>query len=630
MRISKIHILLLFLSLFLYSSCSKEEDKLMPENEMIQILSTISRGSGLRLSGSNFEENDRIGVFTIPYTTGNAAPGTFPQDAHANNAELKYNAEKWIPTRMKLTWPGQRKCDIYGYYPYSEELSVISSNQYNFSVKTDQRNPMAYAESDFLWAKAEGLSPTKNIMLMFNHRMAQVSIHVLSAIDFQSQPFNEIEVSLVDVNPSAILSMSNGEVTLNESEGKTEVKAMEHEQPTSGFNASYSSIIPPQTILKDTRFIKVVLDGVTYYYQPKEDIVLESGTSITFKIVINRQGLEVSYALILEWVGNGSIDGSIGEKAPRIADLNAINWNASLVHNIYDKGALVAQACKEYLFKNGGNIDAQAIVVYPFNNGKTDLSNGFVAQVMNRKINTSNGQYEPNSSSIHGGNVQFNASTNALNKYTPGTSPKVNKIAISSNGIEKANDNAIPTLTTQPAQLTDVDENNYSIVKIGTQYWISENFRSEHYNNGDPLTYYYYHGNVGYKNSFGALYKWTTIIDSRSIAPSGWKVPSYQDWTSLQSYLTPDPGKKLKANTLWINLNFNDNVTGFSGLPSGRITDSGVHNELYYYGQWWSRNVYDSTTAYRMYLDYGNTSMLLAALGMNYTQSLRLIKDTPL
>lgn len=39
-----------------------------------------------------------------------------------------------------------------------------------------------------------------------------------------------------------------------------------------------------------------------------------------------------------------------------------------------------------------------------------------------------------------------------------------------------------------PTTVTDYDGNIYSVVLIGTQYWIAQNWRCTHFNNGVPLT----------------------------------------------------------------------------------------------------------------------------------------------
>lgn len=632
-RKKNIYIGLALLSLGFLSGCSKDSYESPPEDNSIQIHSTISTTKkNTRLSDSNFENNDRIGVYIIPYESDNNTPGSFPHDAHESNIEYIYSGAYWNPTNSTAPiWPGKRKADIYGYYPYNQQLSELATATYNFSVQTDQRVASAQMQSDFLWAKSEGLSPMKNVPLTFYHRMSLITINVLSQINTSARTSNDMEVSLMGINPTSLISMADGTVTLDSSGELTEIHTLTLPEAVSGYENSNKGIVPPQTIIKNTRFIKITMNGVNYYYQPNEDIVLESGKHTVFNIIITKLGLNVNYSTISEWLDGGTFDDNLGTKAPLVVDLNTIDWNQSLVHNIYNKDIQVARVNKEYLFKSG-LVDAQAIVVYPMGTeGTPDLTQGFVAQVMNRNYNTTTGLYEPNSNNIHGGSVNFNSSNNTLTSYSAGSSSLISKIEVTTDGlITKANDNDIVLLTTCPVVMTDIDKNTYSIVKIGTQYWTTQNYRAEHYQNGDPLTYYYFNDNRDYKNTLGALYTWATIVDSRGIAPDGWQVPGEPDWQSVYRYLTPNAGMKLRANTMWVSLTYADNVTGFSGLPGGRRTNTGTYNEINSYGQWWSSTLSGTDSAYRLYLASGDYAMHLATLGTSYTQSLRLITKTPL
>jgi len=489
---------IVLLSTLLFSGCSSDiDEKITEEGNNIQISPTISLKDDTRLSNNSFEINDKIGLYIIPYQADDATPGSFPQDAHGNNIEYVYNGTNWNPANSTPpVWPGKRKADIYSYYPYDSVLSELTSEAYTFNIQTDQRTASAHAASDFLWAKSEGLSPMKNVPLTFYHRMSLVSVNVLSQIDASTRTASGMEVSLLNITPSTTISMTDGSVTLNTSGSNEEVQTRVHSNAEAGYDMSCASIIPPQTIARGKHFIKIKVDDINYYYQPTTDIVLESGKQVIFNINVTMLGLNVDYTIINEWEDGGSFDNNVSEKAPWVADLSSIDWSKSLVHNIYHKGIQVGRATKEYIFKSG-TIDAQAIVVYPMGTeGLPDLTKGFVTQVMNRNRNTTTGQYEANSNSVHGGSVSFNSSDNTFTSYTAGKSALINKIVINSDGsISSANDNAITLLTTQPVLLTDIDNNTYPIVKIGTQYWTAQNYRAEHFQNGDPLTYYYFNDN---------------------------------------------------------------------------------------------------------------------------------------
>jgi len=114
--------------------------------------------------------------------------------------------------------------------------------------------------------------------------------------------------------------------------------------------------------------------------------------------------------------------------------------------------------------------------------------------------------------------------------------------------------------------VTDTDGNSYKTVKIGDQWWMTENLKVTHYGNGDPIpevtdntqwsvldtgAYCNYGNDAGRVSNYGRLYNWYVINDNRNIAPEGWHVATYDDWTFLIDFLA------VKSLLLmnWINTN---------------------------------------------------------------------------
>ncbi|MDB5013379.1 MAG: hypothetical protein JWQ25_1581 [Daejeonella sp.] len=105
------------------------------------------------------------------------------------------------------------------------------------------------------------------------------------------------------------------------------------------------------------------------------------------------------------------------------------------------------------------------------------------------------------------------------------------------------------------AQVTDVDGKIYKTKKISTQTWMAENLNVSHFANGDVIpeaktaddwvkagndetpAWCYYDNDPIKGKKYGKLYNWYAVIDSRGLAPKGWKVPDRQDWYKLDSYL---------------------------------------------------------------------------------------------
>jgi uncharacterized protein (TIGR02145 family) len=97
----------------------------------------------------------------------------------------------------------------------------------------------------------------------------------------------------------------------------------------------------------------------------------------------------------------------------------------------------------------------------------------------------------------------------------------------------------------------DYDGNEYTIVQIGSQWWLVENLMVTHYRNGDAIpnitndaewpglstggygTYGNDEQNVDTAN-YGRLYNWFAAVDARNIAPLGWHAPSDAEWQTLE------------------------------------------------------------------------------------------------
>jgi uncharacterized protein (TIGR02145 family) len=100
--------------------------------------------------------------------------------------------------------------------------------------------------------------------------------------------------------------------------------------------------------------------------------------------------------------------------------------------------------------------------------------------------------------------------------------------------------------------IKDADGNTYTEVTIGTQTWMVENLRTATLNDRTAITlntgsttwadttarYCYYNNTINSDSikKFGALYNWYTV-NTGKLVPSGWHVPSYSEWTTLQNYL---------------------------------------------------------------------------------------------
>ncbi len=146
---------------------------------------------------------------------------------------------------------------------------------------------------------------------------------------------------------------------------------------------------------------------------------------------------------------------------------------------------------------------------------------------------------------------------------------------------------------------SDFDNNYYQTVDIGSQTWMQENLKTSHYENGEPITYkpedlvwgppaigayYIYDEDETNIEEYGMLYNWYAVDDSRNVCPSGWHVPTLQDFQEFFLNLGYDPeimqtpplGGDLKetGTAHWIspNLGATDDY-GFTALPGGEYSE---------------------------------------------------------
>ncbi len=198
--------------------------------------------------------------------------------------------------------------------------------------------------------------------------------------------------------------------------------------------------------------------------------------------------------------------------------------------------------------------------------------------------------------------------------------------------------------------VTDVDGNVYHTVQIGTQTWMVENLKVSHYRNGEPIpevtdttewgtittgAFCWYDNDSMYEETYGKMYNWFAVTDTRGIAPVGWHVPSDAEWTTLVNFLggTNTAGGSMKetGTSHWSPPNTGaTNASGFTALPGGyRYTDNGSFRKMGNDADWWSSTAVDASYAWfrNIYFDF-------ATCGRYYYNkqngfSVRCVRDEP-
>jgi len=239
-------------------------------------------------------------------------------------------------------------------------------------------------------------------------------------------------------------------------------------------------------------------------------------------------------------------------------------------------------------------------------------------------------------------------------------------LAISS--ISNSAFSASTRITTNTFPVVDIDGNTYKTIAIGAQVWMAENLNVTHYRDGTAIphltsggdwestiagSYCYVNNKSSNGGTYGALYNWYAVKDSRNIAPVGWHVPTDDEWKELEMALGMSQsdagdhgrgrgeweGSKLAGSTdLWAN---GSNIkgwsssqnhaefgsSGFNALPGSYRVDIGDFMLLGFDANFWSATENTSTDAWSRDLNFGSRSVNRFYSSKSYGFSIRCVRD---
>ena len=181
-------------------------------------------------------------------------------------------------------------------------------------VAEDQSKLADFQNSDFISAENRTVE-FDDPKLTFTHRTARVAIELKPGTGFTS--VDGATVSLVS------LSADNGNPTAI--------------QTYHASGNSYEALTAPQTVAKGEPFIRVELGGGTFYFRPKNDVVLEAGNRYKYTVNVNATGLTLAGCEIGKWDDGGGESGE-AEELDYIYDSN------TKTYTVYTADGLLAWA----------------------------------------------------------------------------------------------------------------------------------------------------------------------------------------------------------------------------------------------------------------------------------------------
>jgi len=163
----------------------------------------------------------------------------------------------------------------------------------------------------------------------------------------------------------------------------------------------------------------------------------------------------------------------------------------------------------------------------------------------------------------------------------------------------------------------------YNAVEIGGQCWFAENLRTEVYADGTAIPEVAdssgwaalstgarcdYNNDSANVAISGRRYNWFAVDNSRGLCPSGWHVPTDEDWTVLEQEVASQGfgdavGTALKSTEGWDGSGNGTDDFGFAAYPGGFRDYTGAFDNVGFSGDYWtSSSLIEEFVWYRIFV----------------------------
>lgn len=266
-----------------------------------ELQAQIQQENVTRANDNGFADGDQIGVFVVNYDNETTAPLLQLSGNHADNVRFTYddNEYKWTGS-YQLYWKDNKTpIDVYGYYPFISQISSITEQP--FSVERNQRDTKngekmsGYEKSDFLWAKAENIAPTEEIIILkHRHIMAGVEVTLVEGNGFAKGEWTDAEKNILvqNVVMSGTVNLRDGSVTPSGGADNTSIIPQEAK-------GKYRAVVLPQTVAAGTTLFVVTVDGKAMPFSRTEAMDYVRGKLHKFTFEVNKTAASGDYELKL-------------------------------------------------------------------------------------------------------------------------------------------------------------------------------------------------------------------------------------------------------------------------------------------------------------------------------------------
>lgn len=306
----------------LVAGCSLDSE-FEPENELdgripLNINGAISQVH-TKATAEGFVDKDAVGLFAVNYSEKNTVAGTLAAEGNqADNVKYVFDesSHKWVPVKSVYYKDANTNVDLYLYYPYQKSISDVNAS--GFEVRKDQSaaatatDLCGYEASDFLWGKAENVTPVESaVSIKLRHRMSAVQVTLVEKAGFDEGEFESLAKSVIVTNTTrkAHINYATGEVTPFGSAQSDGIVMC----PQS--DGSFRAVVVPQSVSAGTRLFSITIDGVSYGFKQAENVTYAAGKQLNVSIGITKKTpvgdyeLELADSQIVDWTEDRNTHG---------------------------------------------------------------------------------------------------------------------------------------------------------------------------------------------------------------------------------------------------------------------------------------------------------------------------------
>lgn len=235
-------------------SCSNGDEPQIDDAKNLPMTFDCRLGN-TRATDTSFESGDKTGIFVVK-----AGEALQPAGNVVNNEPFTFNGSVWAPSRT-VYW-NEGSFDVYAYYPHA--ASVNDTEDFSFSVATDQSNHAGYTASDFVWANNTGVTASATaVPLTFSHRMSKAVVKLEKGENYEGEIPADAEVYLHSTVTEASIDLTTGDVSKALYGATATIKACKKSA------TEFEAIVVPQNIESRRPLVEVVAGGVSYLMEGK-------------------------------------------------------------------------------------------------------------------------------------------------------------------------------------------------------------------------------------------------------------------------------------------------------------------------------------------------------------------------